>query len=95
MDLRNFETDEIIYLNKNAIDITLEQFIKRLKLHLVSAKKNSTDKDDIVVEMLISLYNKIKDISDDEWAELQELLPSNDIPYNEYDDIEFLNFVGF
>lgn len=93
MKLNNFDTDEIVYLNNNGIDITLEQFLNRLKLHLL-ASKSVSENNDIVINMLSNLFEKISKFTQDEWVELQDLLPFREIPYSEFDSKEFVDIAG-
>lgn len=88
------------YLNKNAREVDKTTFLKRLKLHIVCnsdvSDENVDDelKEEIVLDFLKDLYAKIAlSYSDKDWEQLQEQLPFKDLPYSDFDNKEFRDFI--
>lgn len=79
-----FDTDEMIYLNKNAVDLQLPLFLNRLKMHITICLN-----DDELADFLKALYSKVVSFTDKDWDTLQEQLPFRDLQYNEYDIEEY------
>lgn len=96
----NFSVDEMIYLNKNAKDVSKSVFLNGLKLHLVCNTNLQVDNHDmaiheeVVLDMLKNLYSKFSaGFSDDDWELLQLKLPFQDLPYSDFDDEEFKHYI--
>lgn len=85
-----FDNDEKNYMNRCAVDTQKEVFIGRLKLHILANNSSVTNEDNIVLEMLIRLKNKVSEMTDNEWEEVQKELPFSS-HYGNFDDEDFYN----
>lgn len=95
MNFIDFTVDEKIYLNKNALDVSLQDFLNGLKLAIICSQSNSDDEVfvEVVLDMLNGLYSKFLNVSDDEWASLQDALPFRDLNYTDLDNEEFVELM--
>lgn len=94
----DFTVDEMVYLNKNAIDLPKSAFLNRMKFHIVANVDMDLGDNDIdihleIVDFMKNLFSKISALSDEEWTNLQNELPFIDLPYSDYDTKEYNDFM--
>lgn len=82
-----FTADEQNYLNNCADELSKDAFLNRLDFHLITVGSDSD-----AFSFLSELKAKILTLSDDSWAELQDMLPFQFL-YGKYDTEEFAKII--
>lgn len=83
-----FDNDEKNYMNRCAVDTQKEVFIGRLKLHILANNNSVANENDIVLDMLKGISNKVLEMTDSDWEAVQKELPFVS-DYGNYDDEDF------
>lgn len=87
-DSNIFDEEERVILNHNAIGISREACCEQLAFNMAVTSDNDC------VQLLQALYAKVRDLSDEEWEDLQKYLPfevsfsDEDNIYNEAENLD-------
>ncbi len=77
-----FDNEEQLVLNRLAMKESKNSFIERLEFGL------SVGNNEDIADLLKNLKSKVSSLSDEEWGNIEELLPF-DVPCEEEDEVDF------